>query len=162
MNKVRVNGNNEFEVDGNIVNGNILIADILKIDDRFYHILKDNRSYNIEIINSDRAAKSFTLKINGSTYKVEVKDKFDLLLQRMGLNASTQTEVKELKAPMPGMVTDIRVSVGQKINKGDAMIVLEAMKMENMLKAPTDGIIKSIEVIKGKSVEKNQVMIVFE
>jgi biotin carboxyl carrier protein len=74
------------------------------------------------------------------------------------MNAS---KVNEIKAPMPGLVLDVRVSEGEAVKKGDAIIVLEAMKMENIIKSPTDGIIKKISVKKGVAVEKNQVLIHF-
>jgi biotin carboxyl carrier protein len=54
------------------------------------------------------------------------------------------------------------VESGQKIQKGDAMLILEAMKMENILKAPSDGVIKKIQILKGDKVEKNQVLIRME
>ena len=62
---------------------------------------------------------------------------------------------------MPGLVIDVCISEGDKIKKGDKIIVLEAMKMENIIKSPTDGIIKKINVNKGMAVEKNQILINF-
>ena len=70
-------------------------------------------------------------------------------------------KVNEIKAPMPGLVLDIRVAEGDEVKKGDSILVLEAMKMENIIKSPTDGIIKKINVKKGIAVEKNQVLIHF-
>ena len=71
-------------------------------------------------------------------------------------------KVNDIKAPMPGMVLQVMVENGQKIKKGDAIVVLEAMKMENILKSPADGIIRKIHVIMGDKVEKNQVMVILE
>ena len=62
---------------------------------------------------------------------------------------------------MPGMVLNILVNEGDTIKKGDPLIVLEAMKMENILKSPTDGVIKKIPINKGVAVEKNQLLIQF-
>lgn len=62
---------------------------------------------------------------------------------------------------MPGMVLNILVTEGQEVKKGDALIILEAMKMENILKSPTDGTIKKIAITKGFAVEKNQLLIQF-
>jgi len=99
--------------------------------------------------------------VNKTIYKIELKDKMDILLEKMGIDMSAVAAVNDLKAPMPGLVLDILVEEGQEIHKGDQLIVLEAMKMENVLKAEGDGIIKSIEVNQGTSVEKNQILINF-
>ena len=69
--------------------------------------------------------------------------------------------IKDIKAPMPGLILDIMVEVGQEVKKGDALMILEAMKMENVLKSTGEGTITSIEVEKGQSVEKNNILIKF-
>ncbi|MCL4125700.1 UNVERIFIED_CONTAM: hypothetical protein GTU68_028898 [Idotea baltica] len=63
---------------------------------------------------------------------------------------------------MPGLILDINVKVGQEVIEDDALLILEAMKMENVLTAPRDGMIKSITVSKGDAVDKNQLLITFE
>jgi biotin carboxyl carrier protein len=77
----------------------------------------------------------------------------------MGMDAVAAGAVSDVKAPMPGLVLKIMVEPGQPISKGDALVILEAMKMENILKAPSDGIVKKILVTKGDKVEKNQIMV---
>ncbi len=77
------------------------------------------------------------------------------------MDSLNSSKVNEVKAPMPGLVLDIRVSEGDEVKKGDPILVLEAMKMENIIKSPTDGVIKKINVKKGLAVEKNQVLINF-
>ena len=72
------------------------------------------------------------------------------------------TKVSDLKAPMPGLVLSIDVEVGKEVKKGDALLILEAMKMENVIKSPTDGVIKSIAVKTSQAVEKNQLLLNFE
>jgi len=85
----------------------------------------------------------------------------DLLLEKMGIANLETVQVNDLKAPMPGLILDILVTPGQTVKKGDQLLILEAMKMENVLKAPGDGVVASIEVEKGKSVEKGQILINF-
>ena len=65
----------------------------------------------------------------------------------------------EIHAPMPGLVLEINVSEGQEVEKGDPLLILEAMKMENVIKAPGNGIIKKIHVEKGNPVEKNELLV---
>jgi biotin carboxyl carrier protein len=63
---------------------------------------------------------------------------------------------------MPGLILQIQTSVGAAVKKGEVLVILEAMKMENAIKSPVDGTIKAIPVTGGKSVEKNQVLVQFE
>ncbi|MCL4126550.1 UNVERIFIED_CONTAM: hypothetical protein GTU68_064554 [Idotea baltica] len=63
---------------------------------------------------------------------------------------------------MPGLILEINIAVGQEVKENDSLLILEAMKMENILTSPRDGIIKSISVSKGDAVEKNQLLIEFE
>jgi biotin carboxyl carrier protein len=125
-------------------------------------IIKDNVSYNVEVVKVNYDDKTISLKVNNSTYTVSVKDEYDALLKQLGMENLGAKKINELKAPMPGLVLNIVVSEGQEVKKGDALIVLEAMKMENSLKSPTDGVIKKIAIHKGDAVEKNQLLITFE
>ena len=91
-----------------------------------------------------------------------VKDKYAELLEKMGMDMSLAGKVSELKAPMPGLVLDILVNEGDEVTADQPLMILEAMKMENVIKSPTDGVVKSINITKSKSVEKNQVLISFD
>ena len=101
------------------------------------------------------------LKINSVKYAIDLKDKYDELLHSLGMDNIASAKINQVKAPMPGMVLNILVHEGNEVKKGDVLLVLEAMKMENMLKSPTDGVIKKIAVQKGNAVEKNQLLIQF-
>ena len=126
-----------------------------------YHFLQNNKGYRVSIVSVEPKEKKVTVNINGNNYTLEIQDKLDLLLEGMGLDMVDAGKDAELKAPMPGLVLDIIVKPGQEVKKGDALIILEAMKMENVLKASADAVIGSIEVVKGVAVEKNQVLIHF-
>ncbi|MEM1136359.1 MAG: acetyl-CoA carboxylase biotin carboxyl carrier protein subunit [Bacteroidota bacterium] len=86
----------------------------------------------------------------------------DLLLEKMGINHTSTNTVKDIKAPMPGKILEIICNEGDEIKKGDKVMILEAMKMENVLKSPGEGIVKSIKVKTGDNVEKNHILIAFE
>lgn len=101
MYKVSVNGNISFSVEGNTVDGQQVLTDIIALEDRFFHLLSDGKSYNIEVVKADKASKLVTLKVNGNIYEVSAKDKFDLLMDQMGFSSADAGKIKELKAPMP-------------------------------------------------------------
>lgn len=166
MLKVKVNNQKEHsivhtDVNSGTIDGNAFAWDVIEVKDGSFHVIKNNRSYNVEVIKADVTEKSFLVSVNGNKYQLNVKDKFDELLKSLGFDDLSAKKVNEIKAPMPGLVLDIRVSEGDLVKKGDPILVLEAMKMENIIKSPTDGTIKKINVKKGLAVEKNQVLINF-
>jgi acetyl/propionyl-CoA carboxylase alpha subunit len=165
MYKITVN-NVQMQVEashaGKIINGRPFVADIIEIKEGLFHILQNNRSLIAEVIESNFEAKTFLIKVNNHEYNVSVKDKYDELLHEMGFDSAQMKKSGDVKAPMPGLVLSVNVSPGQQIRTGDSLVILEAMKMENVLKAHADGVVKKIFVIKGDKVEKNQVMVTFE
>lgn len=163
---VKVNVNQSvYEVEKNkegiLLNGELLDWDIQKVDEEMFHVLYQNQSYNIEVLKADYVEKSFTLKINQTIYNLSAQDRFDLLLEKMGMGKVAGNKLNDLKAPMPGLILEIFAKEGDIVKKGDNLLILEAMKMENMIKAAGEGTIKAIKVAKGNRVEKNHILIVF-
>ena len=164
MFQAKVNGKNLEVVkteESFLINGELFEWDVAKIVDGYFHILHKHKSYRAEVVKADRSSKTFQFKINNKIYTVEVKDKFDLLLEKMGMANGATAKINNIKAPMPGLVIDLKVKAGDTVKAGDPLLVLEAMKMENILKSPGDGIIKNVKTKKGDSVEKGQVLIEF-
>ncbi|SFF39121.1 acetyl-CoA carboxylase biotin carboxyl carrier protein subunit [Thermoflexibacter ruber] len=165
MLKININ-NASFEVENHkdtlTINQEVFDGDIQPLGSNHFHILYQNRSYNAEIVKADYAEKSFTVKINGNTYQIAVQDRFDLLLEQLGMGKASKQKLNDLKAPMPGLILDILVKEGDKVKKGDNLLILEAMKMENMIKSTGEGTVKSIKTSRGDRVEKNHVLIVFD
>ncbi|SHI71505.1 Biotin-requiring enzyme [Hymenobacter daecheongensis DSM 21074] len=143
------------------VDGEPFAWDIAALGQGRYHILLEGRSYSAEVVSADYAAKAFQVKINGQLVELQAKDRFDLLLDKLGMSNVAANKVNELKAPMPGLIVAIRVEPGQAVLKGDPLLVLEAMKMENILKAPTDGVVGAIKVNLRDNVTKGQVLVQF-
>ena len=127
-----------------------------------FHILKNNKSYKAEIIATDFISKKYTVKVNNTTYEVAISDALDILIQSMGIERGRIKVINAIKAPMPGLILEISVKVGQEVKENDPLLILEAMKMENSFLSPRDGIIKSIAVEKGNAVDKGQLLIEFE
>ena len=122
----------------------------------------DNEEYTPDLVKVTGGGYHMILNGNNKDFDVSVKDENDLLLEEMGLDAFARSKVNDVKAPMPGMVLKVLVEEGQEISKGDNLLVLEAMKMENIIKSPGDGTVKSIGAQIGKAVDKNQVLIELE
>jgi biotin carboxyl carrier protein len=148
--------NGSFQLDGKPVD-----IDIRELNNGHLHILHQHKSYMVEVVSSATADKTAVIKIKGKLYHTVIEDQFDRLLKELGMENISGQLIAEIKAPMPGLVLSINVSEGQEVKKGDSLLVLEAMKMENMLKSTTEGIIKKINVARGDKVEKNQVLITF-
>jgi biotin carboxyl carrier protein len=165
MLKIKINKdkNLEFrEENGEIfLNDKVIVANISSIGEGKFSVIKDNQSYQVEVVSFDVQTKKFLLKINGMTTEVQIQDKLDLILEKMGIESADSKKVQDLKAPMPGLISEIKVNEGDEVEAGQPLLILEAMKMENLIKAPGKGTVKSIPVKKGQSVEKNQVLIKF-
>ncbi len=158
MYKATVNKQHTFDIDEQTAFEGI---DLAQLSSAEWHLLRQNQSYNIRLISIDHDTKTAVVRVNGSNYTVLLKDETDLLLESMGMTAKSGTKADVFKAPMPGLILAIKVNIGDTVQKGDALLILEAMKMENVLTAPHDGTVKSIEVTQGSAVEKNAVLIKF-
>lgn len=144
---------------GVTLNEELFNGDIKQVGPFSYNLIYKGESMNLEVLQSDPVSKTHQLKINGKVVSVRLEDKYDELLKKLGMDASSSQKVGDLKAPMPGLVINIPVSEGDAIKKGEVLLILEAMKMENALKAVADATVKKIMVKKGQAVEKNQVLI---
>ncbi len=151
----------ESENDEITINGEKFEWDLSELSENRFHIIKDNKSYAAEIVERDEIEKSIAIKVNNHIYTVSVKDKMDLLLEKLGMDNLESQVANDIKAPMPGLIFNIMVEVGTEVKKGDSVLILEAMKMENMIKSTSDGTVSAIHVTKGDSVEKNSLLISF-
>ncbi len=144
------------------VNDQTVDLDLVSLKDGSYHVIQDNQSYNIEIVFVDKVKKEVSVKVNNRIYSVNVKDQLDLLLSKLGMADMVNKKVSSIKAPMPGLVVDVLKAKGDEVVEGENLLILEAMKMENIIKSPINGVIKSIGVSPKDTVEKNQLLISFE
>ena len=136
--------------------------DIIQSKDGHFHILHKNKSFRAEILAVDFTSNTFTIQVNDSKFTVELWNEYDQLVKKMGFSLDQEILIKDITAPMPGLLLSIEVEVGAEIKKGEALVILEAMKMENVIKSPSDGIIKKITVTEGEAVEKGALLIVLE
>lgn len=136
--------------------------DLIKLSSTSFHFLTNLKSYSIDIIKFNKELRQLKLKVDNKVYDITISDKTEVLLNQIGLDTSSINKISELKAPMPGLILDIKVKDGDKIKAGDKLIVLEAMKMENILYAPSDGVIKKVLTKIGDNVEKQQKLLEFD
>ncbi|MBP9097423.1 MAG: biotin/lipoyl-binding protein, partial [Ferruginibacter sp.] len=134
-------------------------ADLVKRSESEFHLVKDNQSVNARLVETDLTGKKIRVEVAGEVFDVEIKDELDQMLLKMGFGSASQKHVKEIKAPMPGLVMEVAVIEGQEVLEGDKILILEAMKMENSIIIHANATIKKILVKTGQAVEKGQVLV---
>lgn len=162
----KVNDNQVFEINERnnelTLNGEQVQPDWVKTGERTFHAIINNQSLTLELGATDETGKLLTVVVNGIKYQVALQNQFDLLLKQLGMDKMASGKVNMVKAPMPGMVLRIDVKAGDVVKKGDALLVLEAMKMENVIKATGDAVIKKVVAVERTAVDKGQVLVEFE
>jgi biotin carboxyl carrier protein len=127
-----------------------------------FHLIQDHRSVKAKLVEADRTGKNQTIEIEGENYKVAIRDELDQLLDQMGFDTAGGRHIKEIKAPMPGLVLEISVTEGQAVLEGDKILILVAMKMENSIMIHADATIKRVAVTVGQAVDKGQLLVELE
>ena len=128
-----------------------------------YFIVKDNNStYHIQLMDFNFFSGHCTIKIDGELKEIKILRDIDIRIEKMGLNASHSKKQKNITSPMPGLVTNIKAAPGDHVEKGTPLIILEAMKMENVISAPHDAVVKSIHVKVGQAVERGLPLVELE
>jgi len=156
--KVKVNSTSDFD----ITDSDISKLDVEKISGSKYHILQNNKPFKGELVKSNFYRKKYTIKVNNNKYDVDISNPLDLLIDKMGFTFGTAKHIDSIKAPMPGLILDIHVGKGQEVKEDEGLLILEAMKMENVISSPRDGVIKSVNVSKGDAIDKGHLLIEFE
>ena len=135
--------------------------DAISLSDTQFHVLENGKRQLIEVLEFDLHNRTCLLNVDGEVKRATLIRELDLQIERMGLNAIQETIHKSLEAPMPGLVTQIHVQAGDAVEKGMPLVILEAMKMENVITAPHAATIKTVHVQKGHAVEKGGTLIEF-
>jgi len=156
--KVTVNDTFHFDFETESISQ----LDAVSIETNKFHILDQNLPYKAEIVFSDFNQKKYTVKVNNNTYHVAISNPLDTLIKEMGFAVGKTKQVNFIKAPMPGLILEISVIVGQTVKENDNLLILTAMKMENSFLSPREGIIRNIAISVGDSVVKGDLLIEFE
>ncbi len=135
---------------------------IVPVDENTLSIIFNNNVYEVTCEAADINSKSFLVKVNGAFHKVTLQDDLDKLIRKMGMKIVSKRISDNIISPMPGLLRQVNVQVGDTLEAGHPVLILEAMKMENILKAAGNGIVKEIHVSPGQTVEKGQLLITIE
>jgi len=153
--KVSVNGTYEFL----LTEGDLETLDILPTSASEYHILKENKPFPVEVVSAGFQKKLYKIRVRNEVYEVQLQNELDQLISEMGFSVGSSKNITAIDAPMPGLILDIRVKEGDKVAEDSPLLILEAMKMENVITSPREGIVKSISVKVGETVDKKQLLI---
>lgn len=162
MNYVTTIGDKTYEIEvldkGRVrVNGKIMTVDFESISGQpVYSLLIDGESYEAFVSPAD---EEWQVLLLGQQYPVKVEDAREKRLKAAAGGGAQASGEFQLKAPMPGLVVAVPLEENQAVEKGQVLIILESMKMQNELRAPRAGKVQRIKVKAGESVEQRQVLL---
>lgn len=134
------------------IDGKTVRFDFQPLRPGLYSLILDNRVYTVQVQNGKIAAE---IAVGSHHAGVVVEDDRALLLRKLGRTA-TDTGVLEIQAPMPGLIVRTHAGQGETVKKGQRLVTIEAMKMENEIKSPTDGVVEEVFVSEWDVVEKGE------
>ena len=140
-----------------VIEGAPVTVDARQTVEGIWSILWDGASYVADVTERETG---YAVDVEGERYTIRVEEESRYLIRTRGATGAERGQV--LKAPMPGKVTLVEVTVGQTVAPGDGLIVLEAMKMENEFKATVAGTVREIRVEAGQAVNPGDVLVVIE
>ena len=127
-----------------------------------FDVRMGNRNVRLERMDGPDAKGNVTIRVNGVVQALQVLGPQQLLLESMGMSANVETQEKHVESPMPGKILQVMVAPGTVVDEGDPLLVLEAMKMENVIRAPRCGVIAGVEAQVGEAVEKAAKLVTYE
>ena len=140
------------------VDGKVYMVDFESVSGQpVYSLIVDGRSHEAYIYQGEE--DNWQVLLRGRLYPATVEDEREKRLRAAAGGGVAETGEFHLRAPMPGLVVAIPVTEGQEIKKGQVILILESMKMQNELKSPRDGVMGRIRVKVGESVEQKQTLL---
>ena len=127
-----------------------------------FDVRMGNRNVRIERMDGPDDKGNVTIRVNGVVQALQILGPQQLLLESMGMSANVETQEKQVESPMPGKILQVMVTPGTAVDEGDPLLVLEAMKMENVIRAPRSGVIAVVQAQVGEAVEKAAILVTYE
>ncbi len=139
------------------INGKVMSVDFAAVSSQpVYSLLIDGQSYEAYIYPGE---ENWEVLLRGRLYPARVEDEREKRLKAAAGSSVAEGGEFHLKAPMPGLVVAVPVAEGQPVKKGDVLLILESMKMQNELKSPKDGIVQRVRVKAGETVEQKATLL---
>ena len=126
-----------------------------------YRVSVEGKNYTVSAIHGPDSSGKMMVKVSGVEREVVVLDERALILDRMGMSAGDTSAELDLCAPMPGKVLSVLVKPGDVVQQGDSLLVLEAMKMENVIKSSVSATVEEVPANAGSAVEKGELLVKF-
>ena len=143
-----------------LIDGEKTTKEVVQLDQNNYKVFGESTIFHIQIL--EKKDNQLMMSVNGKVISISSTSHIDRILEKLGMDTASSSSVSDVKAPMPGTILALNVEPGESVSKGDSLLILEAMKMENVIKSVGDGTISSIHVKQGENVEKNQLLISME
>ncbi len=139
------------------INGRVMTVDFAPVSNQpVYSLLIDGKSHEAYIYPGE---ENWEVLLRGRLYPAQVEDEREKRLKTAAGGGVAESGEFHLRAPMPGLVVAVPVKEGQPIKKGDVLLILESMKMQNELKSPKDGTVQRIRVKPGETVEQKATLL---
>jgi biotin carboxyl carrier protein len=167
MKKVQVNiGDKKFnfelrQTEGRLYirsNGSEHLADLVRLNNQRYSLIIGGRSRELGV---EHLSDGYNISTGARSGNFRVED-YELACIKKAAGINDSLKINNVLAPMPGLIVNIQCALGDEVKKGDPLLVMEAMKMENDIKSPMAGKIKAINVSPRESVDKGQALVEFE
>ena len=126
-----------------------------------YRVNIDGKNYSVSAVDGPDSSGNMVVRVSGVEREVTILDERALLLDRMGMSAGDSKADLELCAPMPGKVLSVVVKPGDTVKPGDSLLILEAMKMENVIKSTVSATVEEVSANADSAVEKGELLIKF-
>jgi biotin carboxyl carrier protein len=124
-----------------------------------FQVVQGGRNFRVHVVSVDTPSQTVVLKVNGKRAEVKLTTEIDRMLQRLGIHAKAGARAGDVRAPMPGQIMSVLVEPGQAVEKGEPLLVLVAMKMENVIKATASGTVAKVLAQPGENVQKGQALL---
>jgi biotin carboxyl carrier protein len=155
---IEVNERQEFDLSPEEVEG----LDMIVLNEREYHLIYNKKSYRIELEELNEQEPSMNLRVNGKPFQLKVDTPLARKIQELGIAEDELGAGEDVKAPMPGKVISVMVEADEEVEAGQDLLILEAMKMENVIKSNSAGFVQDIKVAEGDAVDKNDLLLQIE